>query len=420
MRRTFFTATVLAILVAFPGGATLQANGLSFSEGLKLYHEGRFEKAFSVFRDLHRHQPSGTGKFQYFMALSANREGLPHEALMDLEGALRTNPDASFTHNPAHVRTLHARLMREIQEGQSPVPPPHPVDFAIAPPSGSSSHILPLLALFLVGGVLLFLALRRFSQKKEGVSLHDKTEMEETAGRLMKAVDKLIEDKNYYLLDHPQKKEEVEKAFHALDPAYRNVLTILREPESPDTNWTDRRNRFEEALAPVDHAILAIRSTLGESPEPGLSHEPAGGAVHSEAEGEPVPGASPTATVGGDRCVFCGRDAKEGRTVPLERQGKVAYARACPSCLAEMDQHYQQTGTYQPPASFFSGGMPYMGGGLSFGDLMLLDWMTHEGHGDSQPVSMPETHSQGGWDGGGNGDREDRDAGGSHGGGDRS
>ena len=97
----------------------------------------------------------------------------------------------------------------------------------------------------------------------------------------------------------------------------------------------------------------------------------------------------------------------------------MAYARVCPTCLAEMDQNYQRTGTYQPPSSFYTGGVPYMGGGLSFGDLMLLDWMTHEGHHDTPPVSMPDSHPQGDWSGGGIADREDRDAG-ELGGGDRS
>ena len=57
-----------------------------------------------------------------------------------------------------------------------------------------------------------------------------------------------------------------------------------------------------------------------------------------------------------------------------------------------------------------------MGGGLSFGDLMLLDWMTHEGHHDTPAVSMPDSHPQGDWGGGGVADREDRERGGLEGG----
>ncbi|MEC4683998.1 MAG: hypothetical protein VST70_10055 [Nitrospirota bacterium] len=246
--------------------APAHAGQESFTAGLKLYHDGHYEKAFGLFRDLHRHQPSGTGKFQYFMALSAHHQGLENEALMDLEGAIHTNPALTFTNNPNHVRSLHRKLLHKVQEGQSPVPPPHPVSFAQEPVRGSS-HILPFLALFGVGAVLLILAVKRFSQKKTMSDTHDKTDMEETAGRLMKAVDKLIEDKNYYLLDHPDRKEVVEGAFRALDQPYRNVLNILREPETPSTNWTERKNRFEEALAPVDASITNIRRVLGEGPE---------------------------------------------------------------------------------------------------------------------------------------------------------
>ena len=398
--------------------APANAGQESFTAGLKLYHDGHYDKAFGLFRDLHRHQPSGTGKFQYFMALSAHHQGLENEALMDLEGAIHTNPKLTFTNNPNHVRSLHRKLLHQVQEGQSPVPPPHPVSFAQEPVRGSS-HILSFLALFGVGAVLLILAVKRFSQKKTMADTHDKTDMEETAGRLMKAVDKLIEDKNYYLLDHPDRKEVVEGAFRALDQPYRNVLNILREPETPSTNWTERKNRFEEALAPVDASITNIRRVLGEGPEDRSSADSSQSGIPPT---PPPPDAGkdiPPPTIGGDRCVFCGRDAKDGRTVPLERQGKVAYARACPTCLAEMEQNYQRTGAYQPPASFYAGGTPYMGGGLSFGDLMLLDWMTHEGHHDSQPVSMPDSHPQGDWNGGGTYDREDRENG-VHGGGDRS
>ena len=406
-----------ATFLAFP--SVSHASG-SFSEGLRLYHQGQYEKALRIFKDLHDHQPSGSGKFQYFMALAEHHQGLEHPALMDIEGAIHTNPSLSFARNPGHVRSLHARLMKAVEEGQSPLPPPRPPAFSPSRPEGSS-HLPMLLLLLAVGAGLIFWALKKREKTQQVSSSRDKQEMEETAARLMKAVDKLEEDKSYYLLDHPDRKPAVDGAFHALDPAYRNVLSILREPETPTTNWSDRRNRFEAALEPVDQAILSIRNVLGEapasspanaSPSPNSPPPP----LQEGGMDPPSPGAAP---IGGDRCVFCGRDAREGRTVPLERQGKVAYARACPTCLAEMDQHYQQTGQYQPPASFFSGGMPYMGGGLSFGDLMLLDWMTHEGHSDAPPVTMPESHAQGDWGGGGGFGREDRE-GGEHGGGDRS
>jgi len=420
MRQIAFLGIFLFWLLAFQTpGFPARAAGNTFPEGLRLYHEGHYDKAFEIFRSLHLHQPSGTGKFQYFMALSAHHEGLAHEALMDLEGAIHTNPALTFTTNPNHVRSLHTRLLRQVQEGQSPLPPPHPISFSPGSPPGTS-HILGFLVFFAVGALLLLLAVRRFSQKKQATGTHDKEEMEETAGRLMKAVDKLMEDKNYFLLDHPDRKEKVETAFRALDPSYRNVLNILREPESPSTDWADRKNRFENALAPVDEAITNIRRVLDEIPDSPISPSASSGTPPSHLPPSgPDQEPPPSATVGGDRCVFCGRDAREGRTIPLERQGKVAYARACPTCLAEMDQNYQKTGTYQPPASFYAGGTPYMGGGLSFGDLMLLDWMTHEGHTDSQPVSMPESHPQGGWEGGGSPDREDRESG-DHQGGDRS
>ncbi len=417
-RRYFFRSIALAMLLSgspalfFAGASPAQAAG-NFSEGLKLYHQGQYEKALKVFKDLHDHQPSGSGKFQYFMALAEHHQGLEHPALMDLEGAIHTNPSLTFARNPGHVRSLHTRLMKAVEEGQSPLPPPHPTAFSPSRPEGSS-HLPMLLLLLAVGAGLIFWALKKREKTQQAGSSRDKQEMEETAARLMKAVDKLQEDKSYYLLDHPDRKQAVEAAFHALDPSYRNVLSILREPETPTTNWSERKNRFEAALDPVDQAILAIRNVLGEvpasAPHPPSPPPPAGGSPPPQDE---------TASIGGDRCVFCGRDAREGRTVPLERQGKVAYARACPTCLAEMDQHYQQTGQYQPPASFYSGGMPYMGGGLSFGDLMLLDWMTHEGHSDAPPVTMPESHAQGDWGGGGGFGREDRE-GGDHGGGDRS
>ena len=386
----------------------------SFSEGLQLYHQGQYEKALRIFKHLHDHQPSGSGKFQYFMALAEHHQGLEHPALMDLEGAIHTNPSLTFARNPNHVRSLHARLMKAVEEGQSPLPPPHPTVFSPSRSEGSS-HLPMLLLLLAVGAGLIFWALKKREKTQQASSSRDKQEMEETAARLMKAVDKLEEDKNYYLLDHPDRKPAVDVAFHALEPAYKNVLSILREPESPTTNWSERRNRFEAALEPVDQAILAIRNVLEEGPAPSAPNAP----PSPTQEGGAPPSSSEAAPIGGDRCVFCGRDAREGRTVPLERQGKVAYARACPTCLAEMDQHYQQTGQYQPPASFYSGGMPYMGGGLSFGDLMLLDWMTHEGHSDAPPVTMPESHAQGDWGGGGGFGREDRE-GGEHGGGDRS
>ncbi len=410
MRRVSLSGLILFLLLSTLQGNVATAGEPTFTEGLHLYHRGNYGEAFRIFRELHLHQPSGTGKFQYFMALSEDHQGLEHQALMDLEGAIHTNPDLTFTNNPAHVRSMHARLMHKVIEGQSPVPPPHPVSFPGEPPR-SSSHMGLFLLFVAVGGLLIFLALRRMAQKRNISGSRDKEEMEETAGRLMKAVDKLLDDKNYYLLDHPEKKVALEGAFRTIDPLYRNVLNILREPETPTTDWTERRKRFEAALSPVDDAIRNIRSLLGDAqaPSPPVS---AGTLLPPETQSEPDHGSSSEPPpIGGDRCVFCGRDAREGRTVPLERQGKVAYARVCPTCLAEMDQNYQKTGTYQPPASFYTGGVPYMGGGLSFGDIMLLDWMTHEGHHDTPPVSMPDSHPQGDWSGGGVADREDRETG---------
>ena len=413
MRRLYLSALVIILLLSGLTGGRATAAEATFTEGLHLYHTGHYAEALRIFRTLHRHQPSGTGKFQYFMALSEDHQGLEHQALIDLEGAIHTNPGLTFTNNPAHVRSMHTRLMHRVIEEQSPVPPPHPVSFPGESPR-PSSHLGLLLVFVAIGGVLIYLALRRMSQKRERSGTRDKEEMEETAGRLMKAVDKLLDDKTYFLLDHPNKKEALEASFRPLDSAYRNVLNILREPETPQTDWSERRNRFEAALAPVDAAILNIRNLLDEKAEPALSSTagtlpPPGQETGQAAPPEPPP-------IGGDRCVFCGRDAREGRTVPLERQGKVAYARVCPTCLAEMEQNYQKTGAYQPPSSFYTGGVPYMGGGLSFGDLMLLDWMTHEGHHDTPPVSMPESHPQGDWSGGGVSDREDRERGGLEGG----
>ena len=267
MRRIFSDAFLfLPLLFIFSTGLAC-AGEPSFTQGLHLYHTGRYEEALRVFRSLHEHQPSGTGKFQYFMALSEDHQGLEHQALMDLESAIRTNPGLTFTENPAHVRAMHKRLMHQVAEGQSPVPPPHPVSFPEAP-AASPSHMGAILLLLAVGAVLLVLAIRKRTQNRAVSESRDKQEMEETAGRLMKAVDKLIDDKNYYLLDHPDKKDALEAAFRSLDPAYRTVLNILREPESPQTDWAERRSRFEAALAPVDAAILNIRGLLGESGPP--------------------------------------------------------------------------------------------------------------------------------------------------------
>ncbi len=413
MRRFFLFVFFLSLLACpFP---TFGEPGTSFKEGLHLYHTGRYGDALKEFKSLHEHQPSGTGKFQYFMALSEDRLGLEHQAFMDLEGAIHTNPSLTFTNNPGHVRSMHKRLMHQVIEGQSPLPPPHQVTFS-GNPEKAPSHAGWFLALLGVGAFLIFLALRKRTQSRIQSGINDKEELEGTAARLMKAVDKVSDDKNYYLLDHPDKKEALEAAFRALDPAYRNVLNILREPETPQTDWSERRTRFEAALAPIDSAILNIRGIMGEAP--GVTNNPPLPGQGPSSEEMPPPGTS-SPPIGGDRCVFCGRDAKDGRTVPLERQGKVAYARACPTCLAEMEQNYQRTGTYQPPSAFYTGGLPYMGGGLSFGDLMLLDWMSHEGGHDAPPVQMPDAHPQGDWGGGGMADREDRESG-AYGQGDRS
>ena len=415
MPRIIPSVLFLVTLLTGPFLPVSLAADVTFTEGLHLYHTGHYGEALRIFRSLHEHQPSGTGKFQYFMALSEDHQGLEHPALLDLEGAIHTNPALTFTNNPAHVRSLHTRLMHQVIEGQSPVPPPHPIAFKSDSPR-PTSHLGLFLAFFGIGAVLIFLALRRMSHRVAQSDTRDKEEMEETGARLMKAVDKLSDEKNFYLLDHPEKKGVVEGAFKTLDPAYRDVLTILREPETPQTNWTDRRNRFEAALAPVDAAIINIRKVLEEEHD----QTSFSGASTSTPSDQPSPGtASTPPPIGGDRCVFCGRDARDGRTIPLERQGKVAYARACPTCVAEMDQNYQRTGTYQPPSAFYTGGVPYMGGGLSFGDLMLLDWMTHEGRSDAPVIQMPEAHAQGDWGGGGLSDREDREMG-THAGGDRS
>ncbi len=148
-------AVALGILISAASAAILLqsspslADG-SFSEGLKLYHQGRYEKALKIFKDLHDHQPSGSGKFQYFMALAEHHQGLEHPALMDLEGAIHTNPSLSFARNPGHVRSLHDRLVKAVEEGQSPLPAPHPTLFSPSRSEGSS-HLPMLLLLWLSG-----------------------------------------------------------------------------------------------------------------------------------------------------------------------------------------------------------------------------------------------------------------------------
>ncbi len=201
----------------------------------------------------------------------------------------------------------------------------------------------------------------------------------------------------------PEKKDALQQAFDRLDQAYTTVLTYLRTPDGPSTNWAVVHQKFEEALTPVDQAILEIRNLMGDkgaapsAATPGIS----GNSPQETPSSDPPPG---NTAFHPDKCVFCGADAREGRTISLERDGKVAYARACPKCLAEMDQNYQRTGTYAPPPSFYQGGMPFMGGGMSFGDMMLLDWMMHS---EQQPVhvDMSQDHPA---DMAGSGYRDDR------------
>lgn len=361
----------------------------AFEKGLRLYHQGNAEASLNVFRDLHDHQPTGTGKYLYFMALSAHHLREEHDALRYLDLAIRTNPSLSFAHNRNHVMNLKTRLEKELADQGLQIPEgartaSQPM-MAAMPSEHHSSHLLTIALIAIMAiGVLLFVAGKMQGQKTQGDVRQHKKEMEETGARLMTAVDKLRDEKNYYLLDHPEKKSAIESAFERLDQAYTNVLNYLRTPDTPSTDWASVHQKFEAALAPVDQAIVEIRNLMGEAPAPPASPESS-----PQKGGELPPSSSETPTTSSafnpDKCVFCGADGREGRTISLERDGKVAYARACPKCLAEMDQNYQKTGTYAPPSSFYQGGMPFMGGGMSFGDMMLLDWMMHS---EQQPVHV--------------------------------
>ncbi|MCL5259280.1 MAG: hypothetical protein M1532_01390 [Nitrospirae bacterium] len=380
----FFSGLALSLALVCPAFADS-----SFEKGLSLYHDGNAEAAFNVFRDLHRHQPTGTGKYLYFMALSSHHLREEHDALRYLNQAIQTNPSLSFAHNRDHVLALRKRLEQELSAQGLPIPDgartaSQPLMMGM-PAEHHSSHLLTIaLIAILAIGVLLFVAGKMGGQKSKDDGQQHKKEMEETGARLMASVDKLRDEKNYYLLDHPEKKEALENAFHRLDQAYTTALTYLRTPDVPSTNWAVIHQKFEESLTPVDQAILEIRNLMGDKGQDtsGSDREIPGNNSQENPSSEPPPG---NTSFHPDKCVFCGADAREGRTISLERDGKVAYARACPKCLAEMDQNYQRTGTYAPPPSFYQGGMPFMGSGMSFGDMMLLDWMMHS---EQQPVHV--------------------------------
>ncbi len=377
----------------------------SFQKGLSLYHQGNAEAALNLFRDLHLHQPTGTGKYLYFMALSAHHLREEHDALRYLNEAIKTNPSLSFSENRDHV--LHLRKTLEMELSDSGIQLPSGSSLATSPlvplqPEHSSSHLvtIAILVIFAIA-ILIFVAGKMQGKKDQVDGAHHKKEMEETGGRLMTAVDQLRDEKNYYLLDHPDRKAILEEAFSDLDRSYTEVLSLLKGSETPGTDWAERHRRFEAALAPVDSAIIRIRTLLGEKPEGKISSTTIPPPGQNADQGS---GTQDRAKYNPDQCVFCGADAREGRTISLERDGKIAYAKACPKCQAEMDQNYQRTGSYAPPQSFYQGGMPFMGGGLSFGDMMLMDWMMHS---EQQPVHVDVSNDHPG-DMGGQGWRDDR------------
>ncbi len=406
------TVVALFFSLTFMPGKAFSAQ--TFEEGLSLYHQGNDEAAFNVFRDLHQSHPTGSGKLQYFMALSAYKLHRDHDALRYLDGAIQTNPSLSFAKNRAHVENLRQRLIHETKpfSPDSPLASSTPMASALtpmaeSPHSGHSVLIISMVVVFAIA-LLIFVAGRMGERRKTESQIQLKQGMEETGSRLIKAVDKLQEEKSYYLLDHPEQKEALSRAFSALDPAYVRVLTIMKEPDTPGTDWEDRNRRFEAALAPVDQAISQIREIM----EPGATSAPSPEAprelptvnLHPNGDNQPLTGGSDPS-----KCIFDGADATNGRTISLERDGKVAFVRVCPKCLSEMETNYQRTGAYAPPQSALGGGMPFMGmgGGMGFGDLMLMDWMMHS-------FDRPEYNSgmmpqgDGGWGGGGFNDREDR------------
>jgi len=388
----------------------------TFEDGLSLYHQGNLEAAFNVFRDLHQNHPTGTGKLLYFMALSSNRLHRHHEALRYLDGAIQTNPSLSFARNKAHVKTLRERLARETSQlspdtSGNRLPPPVSSLSGLSPEPSHGGHSTLMIAMIVVFAIalLIFVAGRLGEKKKNELQNQTKRQMEETGARLIAAIDKLREEKSYYLLDHPDQKNLLEKAFANLDTSYVRVLTIMKEPDTQGTDWEDRNRRFEAALAPVDEAIRQIRFIM----EPGSAALPPSGEtpvppsvnMHPNAENQPLTGGSDPS-----KCIFDGNDATNGRTISLERDGKTAFVRVCPKCLSEMESNYQRTGNYAPPQNAFGGGMGFMGGGMGFGDMMLMDWMMHSGERPPEVVNnyYPSPES-GGWQGGGNHDREDRE-----------
>jgi len=391
--------------------------GQTFDDGLSLYHQGNLEAAFNVFRDLHRSHPTGTGKLLYFMALSSNRLHRHHEALKYLDAAIQANPSLSFARNKAHVETLRKRLLRESSQfapdgarNQLPQQPTSLAALSPDPPHGGHSTLMIAMIVVFAIALLIFFAGRLGEKKKSELQNQTRRQMEETGARLIAAIDKLREEKSYYLLDHPDQKNLLEKAFSNLDTSYVRVLTIMKEADSPGTDWEDRNRRFEAALAPVDEAIRQIRFIM----EPGsaaLPQTPAGTTpalpsvnMHPDAENQPLTGGSDPS-----KCIFDGNDATNGRTISLERDGKVAFVRVCPKCLSEMENNYQKTGNYAPPQNAFAGGgMGFMGGGMGFGDMMLMDWMMHSGE-RPEVNNYYQSPEGGAWQGGEDHGREDRE-----------
>jgi hypothetical protein len=387
---------ILALLILTLGISGTAFAAADFDKGLSLYHEGNAEAAFNVFRDLHSQHPTGTGKYLYMMSLSAHKMYREHDALRYLNMAITQNPSLSFARNKSHVLHLKRHLEQELSNSALELPatgglPPAP----LAPiTEHRSSNLMTIGLIAVVAIAVLIFAAGKITggRAREAGSLHKKN-MEETGARLMAAVDKLRDEKNYYLLDKPDKKAVLEAAFAELDKAYVAALMILKEPDSPQTDWNERHARFEASLVPVDAAILKIRTLMGESAEAAPAPSPSPTAAQASSAPQTPPGDAYVANPQADpnRCVFCGADASAGKTISLERDGKVAYAKACPKCLSEMEQNYQRTGTYAPPQSFYQGGMPFMGGGLSFGDMMLLDWMMHS---NQEPVHVDMSDHQ--------------------------
>lgn len=393
-RSVFLSALVILVLgVSLPAFAAAD-----FDKGLSLYHEGNAEAAFNVFRDLHSQHPTGTGKYLYMMALSAHKMFREHDALRYLNMAITQNPSLSFARNKSHV--LHLKRHLEHELANSALELPATGNLAPAPLAPITEHrssnlmTIGLIAVVAIA-VLIFAAGKISGGRGRETGSLPKKNMEETGARLMAAVDKLRDEKNYYLLDKPDRKAVLEAAFAELDKAYVAVLMILKEPDTPQTDWNERSTRFEASLAPVDAAILKIRNLMGETADgaPPPSPAPPQATAQASAAPQTPPSDAYVANPQADpnRCVFCGADASAGKTISLERDGKVAYAKACPKCLSEMEQNYQRTGSYAPPQSFYQGGMPFMGGGLSFGDMILLDWMMHS---NQEPVHVDMSDHQ--------------------------